>query len=188
LLEPNIDQVLGVDLDRLNLADHGLGYDNSSNHDSIARYSEMLEGPTIAQKLRTEIPFLCPIRLQTLSSLLISHDRATIALSEKIESTSVDKGITADWMSREAWKVKWDGERVLKCRRISGEIRLNTIRSRRIDSHIVLDRCPHVLRSFWMALFSDDKVSPLGHEGSVGPCQGRRRVKTIEIYLLAEAL
>jgi len=188
LLVPQIYEVLGIDFDRLDLADHGLGYDDSSNHSSVARNSEMLEGPTIAQKLAPQIPFFCPIRFQTLSSLLISDDGPAIAFAEKIESTSVDKGITADRMSGEAWKVKWDGKRIFKCRRISGEIRLNTIRSRRIDSHIVLDRCPHVFRSLWMAFFSDNKVSPFSHEGSVGPCQGRRSIKTIEVYLLAEAL
>jgi hypothetical protein len=65
---------------------------------------------------------------------------------------------------------------------------LNTIRSRRIDPNIVLDRGPHVLRSLWMALFSDDKVTPLTVEGCVGASESRRGVKPIEVDLLVKAL
>ena len=51
LLVPQIDEVLGIDFDRLDLADCGESNDDPANHDSVARYSVMLEGPAIAQEL-----------------------------------------------------------------------------------------------------------------------------------------
>jgi hypothetical protein len=179
LPEPSLDKVLGVELDCFNLSDRRLCDNDPTNDNSVARYSDMLEGPTIAQELGTEVPLLCPIRLQTLSSFLISNDRSVIFSSEKIESTNVDKGIIGYRMPWEAWKLQGDRERVLKCRAISGVIRLNTIRSRRIDPNIVLDRGPHIFRSLWMALFSDDKISPLGIKGCECSRESLRGFKAI---------
>jgi hypothetical protein len=148
----------------------------------------MLEGPTIAQELGAEVPLFCPIRLQALSSLFIPNDGPVIFASQQVESTNVDKGITTKWMFGEVGEVQWDCERVLKRRAASGEIWLNAIRSRRIDPHIVLNCGPHVFRSFWMALFSDNKVTPLRVKCGESAREGSRGVKVIEVCLLVEAL
>jgi len=94
LLEPFLDEVLGIDLDRFDLPYRGESNDDPANHDSVARYSETLEGPTITQELGSKVPLLRPIRFQALSSFVVSDARAGILFSEKIESASVGKGIS----------------------------------------------------------------------------------------------
>ena len=51
LLKPSSDKVVGVELFCFNLADRRERDNNPTDNDSIARYSDMLEGPTITQKL-----------------------------------------------------------------------------------------------------------------------------------------
>jgi hypothetical protein len=53
LLEPSPDKVVGVELLRFNLSDRGKRDNNPTDNNSVARYSDMLEGPTITQKLGT---------------------------------------------------------------------------------------------------------------------------------------
>ena len=114
LLIPSVDEVLGIDLDRLDLADCGESNDDPANHDSVARYSVMLEGPTIAQELGSEVPFFCPIMFQALSSFFISNDGALVPSAKHIESTNVDKGITRDRVHREVRHPQWDAETPFK--------------------------------------------------------------------------
>jgi hypothetical protein len=73
----------------------------------------MLEGPTIAQELTSEVPLFCPIRLQALSSLLVADNRPSVPTSKHIESTNVDKGITGR-VEGKSVESEWDGEREFK--------------------------------------------------------------------------
>lgn len=114
LLVPEIDEVLGVDLDRFNLADGLKGDDDPSDHCGVARYSATLQGPAIAQELGSQVPFFCPISFQALSSFFVSYDGPLIPDSEQIESPNVDKGITTSGVSWHAGHVKGDREREFK--------------------------------------------------------------------------
>jgi len=105
---------LRIDFNRFDLPDVRKGNDNATHNNSIARYSVMLEGPAITQELGSEVPLFSPISLQTLSSFFIADGRAAVFLSKQIESTSVDKGITTDWVFGEIRKVEWDCEREFK--------------------------------------------------------------------------
>jgi len=51
LLLPSLNEELMVDFDGLDLTDLREVNDNTSDDDSVDRYSVMLAGPTIAQKL-----------------------------------------------------------------------------------------------------------------------------------------
>jgi hypothetical protein len=186
LFAPSLDEELRIKLNCFHLSDGGESDDNPANHDSVARYSVMLEGPAITQELRPEVPLLCPIRFQTLSSFFISNDRPAVLLSEQIESTSVDKGITARRVPWPVREIQWDCEREFKCRARSEEIRLNAIKSRRIGSDVVLNCCPHVFRSFWMLFLSNDKITPLGGEGCVCAAESSIGICVIEEYRFVE--
>lgn len=114
LLKPAVDQELRVDFDGLDLADFLRGDDNAPNDDSVATYSEMLEGPTIAQKLGAEVPLFRPIRFQALSSFLVSNASGLAVPAEQIEATSVDKGISTDRVPGKTREVQRDCEREFK--------------------------------------------------------------------------
>ena len=51
LLEPSGDKVVGVKLLCLDLSDRRERDNNPTDNDSVARYADMLEGPTITQEL-----------------------------------------------------------------------------------------------------------------------------------------
>ena len=62
------------------------------------------------------------------------------------------------------------------------------IRSRRIGVNVVLNCGPHVFRSFWVAVFSDNKIAPLMDEGGVCSGESLRDFKAIGVYLAVEGL
>lgn len=172
LFKPTRDQGFAVYFDRLCLGDFRLFDNNSADNDSVARNSDMLEGPAITQELGAKVPFLSPIMLQALSSLFVSDDGASVALAEHIESTNVDKGITANWMAGEPREVEWDREREFKCCAIGAEIRLYPISSSRVSCKVGLDGSPHILSSLWICIPRRDGIAPF--VGESGVCAGKR--------------
>jgi hypothetical protein len=107
LLKPAVYKELRVGFNRFDLTDFFSRNDNASNDCSVARYSDMLQGPTITQELGPEVPFLCPIRFQALSSFLVPDNRPSVPLSKHIEAANVDKGIAAR-VEGESGEIKWD--------------------------------------------------------------------------------
>ena len=135
LFKPAVDEELWIGLDRFNLANFLCRDNNSADNCSVARYSVTLEGPTIAQELGAQVPLLCPIIFQALSSLLISDDGKIVPFPKHIKSTSVDKGITGR-VEGKSGEIEGDCEREFKAWDAVSEIRLAWISSRRICCNI----------------------------------------------------
>jgi hypothetical protein len=168
---PEVDQMIVIDFDRLDLPDHRLSDDNTSDDNRVDVGDSTLScGPNIAQELGSKVPFFGPIAVEPSGSFFVSNARPPLILTQEIGSAHIDKRRSGG-MTREIRTVEGNRERELKSRLTSHKIRLDVICSWRISVNVILDGIPHSIESFG-GLFEGGIVTPQASENTVSPSKG----------------